>query len=110
MRLRRSLLLAVVVLGVAALAFGGWAAVHTGRRLPWDGFALWAVALLHPIRGVWFAAYDGIIRSIGTRHGDIAQHSYRTDVITHLFAVPLLLAIGIGILAMASRRGREGRP
>jgi hypothetical protein len=94
---------------IVALAFGTWAAFHSGRRLPWNGFAM-RVVRLGRIRGAWSAGYSDQVRLVQTHHGNITQHSYRTDLLAHVFGIPLAIAGALALmwaLARSSRRRVE---
>jgi quinol-cytochrome oxidoreductase complex cytochrome b subunit len=94
----------VVALGaVGTVALVSLLALRSAHDLPFDQLGLWAVTVGTDLRGVWRAAFSDQVRFV-LADGERSQREYATDVVGHVLAVPAVLAVALGLLALRLRR------
>ena len=93
----------VVAIGaVTVVALVSVFALRSSHDLVWDQLGLWAVTVGSDFRGVWRAAFSDQIRFV-LLDGELAQGDYAADVVGHVIAVPAVLAVALGLLALRLR-------
>lgn len=91
--------------GLLAIGSAGYGIV-TGGRLAWDQLALWAVttgnAVPHGVVGL-----PDTVKFLIVGTSEVSPGTYSGRVWVHLLVVPLVFALGIGLIGVACGRGRS---
>jgi quinol-cytochrome oxidoreductase complex cytochrome b subunit len=93
---------ALVVLTIAA-----W---FTGRLLPWDQLALWAVTVGNDLRGFGPILSGDRVKYVLIGSHAISVSTMRLWFLLHAVALPVLLGAGLGVVWWSRRRARDEAP
>lgn len=91
--------------GLLAIGSAGYGII-TGGRLAWDQLALWAVTTGNSVpRGV--VGLPDTVKFLIIGINEVSPGTYSGRVWVHLLVVPLVFALGIGLIGLACRPSRS---
>ena len=105
--LQRSEHLTTVLVAGAACVVGG-VGFYTGKLLPFDQIAVWAVGAKESLLG-YGTVFDDRLRWIIVGGREVSPESVITELALHVLVVPGLLIVLLGFGALVARRQRRAR-